>query len=86
MFNFLEQEKPEMICDYCHGKHIVVVRGKLQPCEECGGMGEIHCCEGLMAQPEPVSINAVPPFRSALLAEHYSNRYSGRTATPLNHE
>ena len=24
----------------------------LIPCEECGGSGSVHCCEGLQAQPE----------------------------------
>jgi hypothetical protein len=41
-----------MICPFCQGQRLVRVQGKPQPCEECGGKGEIHCCEGLQAQPE----------------------------------
>jgi hypothetical protein len=46
------QEYVIVLCNYCHGKHLVIVRGCVQPCEECGGMGEIHCCEGLQEQPD----------------------------------
>ena len=42
-----------MLCPRCHGRRTVVGRGLPQPCEECGGRGEIHCCEGLQAQPGP---------------------------------
>ena len=41
-----------MLCNHCHGKHLTVVDGRGRPCDECGGLGEIHCCEGLQAQPE----------------------------------
>lgn len=40
-----------MLCDRCHGKHVVLCDGIPQPCEECGGLGVLHCCEGLQAQP-----------------------------------
>ena len=40
-----------MLCPVCHGRHFVVVAGVTRPCPECGGVGEIHCCEGLQAQP-----------------------------------
>jgi hypothetical protein len=29
-----------------------MVEGQPRPCEECGGTGLIHCCEGLQEQPE----------------------------------
>ncbi len=41
-----------MLCDRCQGKCVFFTEGKPQPCEECGGMGIVHCCEGLQAQPE----------------------------------
>ncbi len=41
-----------MLCHRCHRQHWVVRGGQITPCPECGGMGEIHCCEGLVAQPE----------------------------------
>jgi len=41
-----------MFCNRCQGKAVLLHEGKLRPCEECGGMGIIHCCEGLQAQPE----------------------------------
>jgi hypothetical protein len=41
-----------MICETCHGKGLVNAGGQNQPCAECGGLGVIHCCEGLQAQPE----------------------------------
>jgi hypothetical protein len=40
-----------MLCPVCHGRHLVEVAGTVRPCPECGGMGEIHCCEGLQVQP-----------------------------------
>jgi hypothetical protein len=39
-----------MICPRCYGKHIEVVAGTGEPCPECGGLGEIHCCDGLQEQ------------------------------------
>ncbi len=42
-----------VICYFCQGQRWVRVVGTLRPCEECGGTGELHCCEGLQAQPEP---------------------------------
>lgn len=41
-----------MICPRCYGKHIVVEGGVIAPCAECGGLGEIHCCDGLREQEE----------------------------------
>jgi hypothetical protein len=42
-----------VLCPQCHGKHIIIIDGQAQPCDECGGLGEVHCCEGLQTQPEP---------------------------------
>ena len=42
-----------MLCPRCHGTHVVLVNGQQEPCPECQGMGEIHCCDGLTAQMEP---------------------------------
>lgn len=42
-----------MICEQCHGTRLVVTAEAVRPCEECGGLGVVHCCEGLQAQPEP---------------------------------
>jgi hypothetical protein len=44
-----------MLCPCCNGKHWVVKDGRLQPCPECGGFGEVHCCDGLCEQPQPES-------------------------------
>lgn len=41
-----------MICPVCHGTKVLEIGGVRQPCGECGGMGVIHCCEGLVAQPD----------------------------------
>jgi hypothetical protein len=41
-----------MLCPCCHGQHFVIRGGQLAPCPECGGMGEIHCCDGLTSQAE----------------------------------
>lgn len=42
-----------MLCSSCHGQHVIIRAGQMMPCPECGGMGGIHCCDGLTAQPEP---------------------------------
>jgi hypothetical protein len=39
-----------MICPKCYGKHVVTEYGKVVPCPECGGLGELHCCDGLQEQ------------------------------------
>jgi hypothetical protein len=41
-----------MICPRCYGKHVEVEDGVIAPCPECGGLGEIHCCDGLREQEE----------------------------------
>jgi hypothetical protein len=41
-----------MLCTCCHGQHFVIRSGQLMPCPECGGVGEVHCCDGLTAQPD----------------------------------
>lgn len=41
-----------MLCPTCHGHHVVSTRLGDQPCPECGGMGEVHCCDGLQEQSE----------------------------------
>jgi AraC family transcriptional regulator, regulatory protein of adaptative response / methylated-DNA-[protein]-cysteine methyltransferase len=55
-----------MICDHCHGRHLVLREGRARPCEECGGLGVLHCCEGLPAQPEAPA--GATPIRYTLLA------------------
>ena len=42
---------PRVLCPHCHGTRVVTTDGRDAPCEECGGRGEIHCCEGLQEQP-----------------------------------
>ncbi len=49
-----------MICPVCHGRRVLVIAGNRQPCAECGGVGTIHCCEGLLAQPEPSGVSCEP--------------------------
>jgi len=39
-----------MLCSTCYGQHWVIRAGQPIPCPECGGLGEIHCCDGLIAQ------------------------------------
>lgn len=45
-----------MNCDKCHGKGWVddpdIMSSARLPCEECGGNGKSHCCDGLKEQPE----------------------------------
>jgi hypothetical protein len=50
-----------VLCEKCHGKRLVVQDGEVRPCEECGGFGEVHCCEGLQAQPCPPDPAAAGP-------------------------
>jgi hypothetical protein len=50
-----------MLCPRCHGTHVIVVNGRPQPCPECQGMGEIHCCDGLIEQPEACELPRQPP-------------------------
>lgn len=44
-----------MLCSSCHGHHWVIRHGQMMPCPECGGVGEIHCCDGLTEQLEATS-------------------------------
>ena len=50
-----------MICPRCHGTRFLAVGGQRLPCPECGGMGEIHCCDGLTEQPDPAGETVDPP-------------------------
>lgn len=43
-----------MLCPRCYGTHVALVNGQRLPCPECGGLGEIHCCDGLTEQPDGV--------------------------------
>lgn len=56
-----------MICEKCHGagrRLILGPRGHqgrraadLVPCDDCGGYGFRHCCEGDQCEPEPEEKN-----------------------------
>jgi len=39
-----------MLCGRCHGQHFIFFAGQTFPCPECGGVGEVNCCDGLMVQ------------------------------------
>ncbi len=39
-----------MLCPQCYGKHVVLINNSWIPCPECGGIGELHCCDGLREQ------------------------------------
>lgn len=52
-----------MLCGSCHGKGFVWKDGSTQPCGECGGSGILHCCEGLVAQPEDGADTCSAPSR-----------------------
>jgi hypothetical protein len=41
-----------MLCPICFGRRLFYLNGQLLPCPECEGHGEVHCCDGLQAQPE----------------------------------
>ncbi len=52
-----------MLCPVCYGRRLVVIQGRLVPCPECAGQGEMHCCEGLQEQPpapEPTEKDKLP--------------------------
>ncbi len=49
-----------MLCPNCHGQRFVPGPRGLVPCPECGGHGEIHCCDGLQEQP-PVAAPSPEP-------------------------
>jgi hypothetical protein len=46
------EEGDGVLCENCHGKGVILIAGAPHPCPECGGLGLLHCCEGLQAQPE----------------------------------
>jgi hypothetical protein len=48
-----------MLCPSCHGQHWVIRGDQMVPCPECGGMGEIHCCDGLTAEMDPFETRCV---------------------------
>jgi hypothetical protein len=49
-----------MICPRCHGTRLLILNGQRLPCPDCAGMGEIHCCDGLMEQPDPTGETVCP--------------------------
>jgi hypothetical protein len=46
-----------MLCEICHGTRLIQTASQVQPCSECGGLGIIHGCDGLQAQPEAMAFN-----------------------------
>jgi hypothetical protein len=50
-----------MLCPNCHGTRFVTADGRPVPCPECGGLGEIHCCDGLQEQYDPAADADQPP-------------------------
>jgi len=57
-----------MNCPVCHGTGLIQA-GKYdpdQPCFECHGIGQVHCCEGLQEQPEALPINELTTENNAL--------------------
>lgn len=38
-----------MRCNFCDGSGLKPTELGPQPCEECGGCGVAHCCDGLQA-------------------------------------
>ena len=64
-----------MLCPVCHGRRLLEIAGVSQP---CGGMGEIHCCDGLICQPEPAA--GYPGYPAAL------GRQPGRPCEPPHPE
>src|SRR5437762_2512331 len=54
----------DMLCEWCHGKGITEKTsacGTVRvPCQECGGCGILHCCEGLVEQSPPSHPQDVP--------------------------
>jgi hypothetical protein len=64
MATVIAAEEGVMVCPVCHGTKLLEIAGVKQPCGECGGMGVIHCCEGLVAQPE-LATPCEPPHAEA---------------------
>jgi hypothetical protein len=54
-----------MLCPRCHGTRYVLHHGQRLPCPDCGGMGELHCCDGLTEQPDPDGETVPPPTDEA---------------------
>jgi len=46
----LSTSEAAMLCPNCHGRHLITSMRGVRPCPECGGAGEIHCCEGMQSQ------------------------------------
>lgn len=40
-----------MKCEQCHGSGVVETAYKHEPCTECGGCGQVSCCQGHEGQP-----------------------------------
>ena len=36
-----------MLCSRCYGRRMIFLEGVPRPCPECGGFGDVHCCDGL---------------------------------------
>jgi hypothetical protein len=51
-----------VLCPVCHGKGLV----EGAPCQECGGLGLLHCCEGLVEQPAPEAAAGAPEAGSGV--------------------
>jgi len=61
-----------MLCPSCFGQHWVIRNGQMLPCPECAGIGEVHCCDGLTAQPD--SYASVLPSREAAETDSHPSK------------
>ena len=42
-----------MRCEVCMGSGTINAKyDEPMPCANCGGLGQVHCCEGVREQPE----------------------------------
>lgn len=64
-----------MLCPVCHGRRFIAGVKDCRPCPECGGFGDVHCCDGLQTQPGSTGSNSAPPSPSAITTARTDRAY-----------
>jgi CDGSH-type Zn-finger protein len=67
-----------MLCSRCYGRRMVMENGQPLPCPECGGFGDVPCCDGL----HEAAVDSASAEAELAVTESRSTASPGSPRTP----